>query len=445
VRGTPVTARARAVGAIALALLAAGAVPATAQWQAEEMPGTSGALPPPRSLAFDRDGHALALFESFAADRPSPRFTGIALRGTNGTWSPPTAVAGIGFGSAQAFTYGRTRVLLVTRQVTGYGRYHRARFRLVWAPGSISGPFGAYRQIAASADAPAAAVNPAGDALVAFIPQGGSGVRVAERRAGGGFGAAKLLSGATGVFPVVALNARGDRVVAWLSRGGIQARIAPAGRSWGPIETLSRAGGGLRALMTENGRAVITWAYATLREDRPARLDAGVAVHPRGGAWRHGTLEHAELAPHPPAAEAAAIPVVDSSGQLLVGYTAKHVAGTGVELASVSDSARVLAVTVVSGDSTAATLDDVVAGAASRLAVTWAVHDGSGGARTFAALRPGLGPFAAPADLTPPGQFGLAGSRVAFSPLTGQAVVVRGFVADGKPALAAAVSEPIAR
>jgi hypothetical protein len=60
-------------------------------------------------------------------------------------------------------------------------------------------------------------------------------------------------------------------------------------------------------------------------------------------------------------------------------------------------------------------------------------------------LRPGPGPFDAPAELTLPGQTGLAGSRVAFSPLTGQAVVVRSYEADGQHAFAAASSEPVAR
>ena len=35
--------------------------------------------------------------------------------------------------------------------------------------------------------------------------------------------------------------------------------------------------------MTENGRAVITWANMTVGENQPVRIDAGVAVHPRGG------------------------------------------------------------------------------------------------------------------------------------------------------------------
>jgi hypothetical protein len=429
--------------AVAAALLAAGAPPANAQWRAEDMPGTNGALPPARSLAFDRDGHALALFESFAADR---RYTAIALRGANGVWGTPAEVPGIGFGAAQAFTYARTRVLLVTLQVTGYGRYHRARFRLVWAPGSISGPFGAYRQIAASAGPPSVAVNPAGDALVAFTPQGGSGVRVAERRAGGNFATPRLLSGPNGFGrPVVALNARGDRVVAWIGRAGIQARIAPAGRSWGPIERVSRIrpGDNLRAVMAENGRAVITWTDMAVSEVKPIRVDSGVAVHPRGGSWHTGTLVHAQLALGSFEGEPAAIPVVDSSGQLLVAYTAKHGSGTGVELANVSDSARIGAVTVISGESTVATLDDIAAGAAGRLAVTWAEHGLLGATRTSVVLRPGPGPFDAPADLTLPGQTGLAGSRVAFSPLTGEAVVVRSYEADGRHAFAAAASEPI--
>jgi hypothetical protein len=434
--------------ALAIALLAASPSPAGAQWLAEGMPGTAGALPPARSLAFDRSGRALALFEAFASERRSPRFTGIALRGTDGAWSAPTGVTGIGWGSAQVFAYARTRALLVTRQVTGYGRYHRARFRLVWAPGSTAGRFDAYRQIAPSADPPAVAVNPAGDALVAFTPQGKAGVRIAERRAGGGFGAPRTVSGVNGVGAAVALNARGDRVVAWVDRTGVHARIAPAGRSWGPAQRVSRdrLAGGLRALVAENGRVVVTWAYAEVSESHPARLQAGVAVHPRGGGWHARGLEHSELARQGLPAEAVAIPVVDSSGQLLVAYDAKQGAGVGVELADVSNSAQIGTVIAVSGASTAATLDDVAAGAAGRLALTWAEHDASGGGvRTFARLRPGAGGFDAAADLTLPGQVGLAGSRVAFSPLTGQAIVVRGYLAEGKPALAAAASAPTSR
>jgi hypothetical protein len=59
--------------------------------------------------------------------------------------------------------------------------------------------------------------------------------------------------------------------------------------------------------------------------------------------------------------------------------------------------------------------------------------------RTVVALRPAPGAFEAPVVLTPEGQAGLAGSRVAFGP-GGQALVVRPFVRGGAGALAAAAS-----
>ena len=424
--------------ALAAALLATAGAPAQAAWKAEDMPGTAGALPPVRTLAFDREGRALALFEGFLQQRRPQRFTGIAGRGPGGGWTRPGDVAGVGWGSAQALTYGRTRALLVTRR----------RHRLVSATGRTDGTFGAFRQIAAAAGAFSAAANPSGDALVAFTSPRGTVLRVSERHAGGSFGAPRKLSGAA-IMPAVAISPRGDRLAAWFSRGILRARVRPAGKPWGPVQKVSRETGGgipaLRAAVSANGRLVLAWENADVREDRPVRLDARVAVRARSGGWHVARLEHAMLAGDAFAADPAAIPLFDSGGRLLVAYTAKRGTGTAVEIADVTESARVTSTTTPSGAAINATLDDAAAGEGSRLAVTWAQHDPSGSVHTFAALRPERGPFDAPADLTPPGQLGLAGSRVGFSSVTGEAIVVRSYVSDGKGALAAAVSDPVAR
>jgi hypothetical protein len=423
--------------ALAAALLAMTGAPAQAAWHAEDMPGTAGAVPPVRTLAIDREGRALALFEGFLQQRGPQRFTGIATRGPGGGWTSPGDVAGVGWGSAQALTYGRTRAVLVTRQ----------RHRLVSAMGRTDGRFGGFRQIAAAAGAFSAAANPSGDALVAFTSPSGTDLRVSRRHAGGSFGAPRKLSGAA-VMPTVAIDPRGDRMVAWFSGRFLRVRIQPAGGSWGRVQTVSRhIGAGtsaLRAVMSANGRLVLAWEIADVRADRPVRLDARVAVRARSGGWHVARLQHTTLAGDELAADPAAIPIFDSGGRLLVAYTAKRSSGTAVEVADVTESARVRSTTAPSGAALNATLDDAAAGEGGRVAVTWADHDPSGGVRTFAALRPGTGPFDAPAGLTPPGQPGLTGSRVAFSPVSGEAVVVRSYVADGKGALAAAVSDPSA-
>ena len=209
------------------AVLVASPVAAQAAWHAEEIPGAQGGLPPIRTLTFDREGRALMLFEGFARSRVPQRFTGVAVRGSDGTWARPGDIAGIGWGSAGALLYGRTRALLVTRQVSGYGPFHRARFRLVWATGRSDGSFGPYRRIAASASVPAAAADPSGDALVAYTSQ--LGLRrprePAPRR--------RRLRPATRTRARGASRrgdgARGDAVVAW-SAAGAWCRSASARR-----------------------------------------------------------------------------------------------------------------------------------------------------------------------------------------------------------------------
>jgi len=431
--------------ALAAAVVASGAAAATTSWHAEALPAGPGALPPPRTLAVDREGRALLLFEGITQG-PSPhRFTGTVVRAPDGGWTRTPDIADIGWGSAQALLYGRTRALLVARQVTRFGAFHRARFRLVWAPGRSDGRFAAFRTIDTSADPPAVAADPAGDALVAYARQGGSTLRVSERLAGRSFGAPRVISRSGASRPAVAMNARGDRVVAWFRGDRIEARVRRAGHRWGSVLTVARvprsANQPLRAVITPSGRLLIAWQAADVREDRPVVLTTGVAVRPRDAGWRSATIERATIAAGQGAAvDATTVPLVDSRGQMLVAYTGAHGDGVGVKLARVTSSAHVAATIVLSGDSTAASLDDAAAGPQARIAVTWAEHGPRGEVRTFVALRPGAGAFAAPVALTAEGEVGLVGSRVAFSPLTGQAIVARPIMTGSTATLAGAVS-----
>jgi hypothetical protein len=458
---------------LAVATILSAPGPASGAWQAEPIPGTAGASPP-RSFAFDAEGRASIVFEAFDQRRSPARFTGSALRAPGGSWTRTADVAGIGWGAARAHTYGRTRALLITRQVTGrdavayatggpasggrydlrlvrggsgrlrhpLGPFNRARFRLVWALGRTDGGFGTYREIDRSADVPASAANAAGDALVAYTAQGAAGVRVSERAAGGRFGRSRLLGGSDSVSPAVAVNARGDRVVAWYRGDWIEARIRRAGEAWSAVARVARAPRGsrsIRALVTANGRAVLAWYAAEIRESRPARISASVAIHPRGAGWRSALLERSVLGSQGVPGEAGTIPVVDSRGELLVAWTGRWLQGTGVRVARISESARIEGPVLVSGEDQVATLDDAAAGPLGGVAVTYA-EPLETSVRTWAALRAGTSAFAAAEALTAPGEIGLAGSRVAYSPRSGQPVVVRPLVRDGRGALVAAAS-----
>jgi hypothetical protein len=427
--------------AVAAALPATAPGAAVAAFQAEPIPGTSGALAPV-TLGVDRDGRALAVFEGITQGAAPHRFTGTALRAPGGRWTRGGDLAGLGWGNAAVHLYARTRALLVARQVTGYGAFNRARFRLVWAPGSSDGTFSALRPIAASADAPASAASASGDALVAFARQGGSQLQVAERPAGGGFGAARPIS-PSGVFaPAVAIGERGDRLVAWLRGGRIEARVRRAGHGWGSVLPAGRLPTGgtpaLRALVTANGRFVLAWQAATIREGRPVQLETGAAVRTRTGGWHAATLSRATLPTEGFAADPAAIPLVDTAGRLWVAATIGGAQGPSVALAHLSPTARVVGSEQLSAAGEDATLDDAAAGPGDRLAVTWARHAPGGALATVVRVRAGAAPFGAAETLTPAGEPGLVGSRVAFSPLDGTAVVVRPLVSGGTGALAGA-------
>ena len=97
------------------------------------------------------------LFEGFQQQRSPHKFTGVAVRDPQGAWARAGDLTGVGWGAAQALTYGRTRALVVTRR----------RGRLAWAVGRTDGGFGAFPRIASGVGAHASAVNPSGDTLVA--------------------------------------------------------------------------------------------------------------------------------------------------------------------------------------------------------------------------------------------------------------------------------------
>jgi hypothetical protein len=88
---------------------------------------------------------------------------------------------------------------------------------------------------------PAVAMNPRGDAVVAWaatLPGGLFAVRVVTRNAGGGFGAEQTVpAGGDAAAPTsirVAVNERGDAVVTWVRSAVARVAMRPAGGGFGP-------------------------------------------------------------------------------------------------------------------------------------------------------------------------------------------------------------------
>lgn len=118
-----------------------------------------------------------------------------------------------------------------------------------------------------------------------------SAVRIALRQPGGaGFGRPETLRGSgRPERPSAAVGASGDMLVAWARRLGggrtnIEARVRPAGRRWGPVETLGQGSvaGSLTTAVARNGRAYVAWADSGISESGSGAT-LHVAVRPAGG------------------------------------------------------------------------------------------------------------------------------------------------------------------
>ncbi len=409
---------------VSVALAAAAAAPAQgAGWSETPVPQSTGAIGL-QSWAFGADGRGLLLWEGFR--QPSgPRFTGVAtLAPASSDWTRASDLSGIGWGNAQAVPYGTSRVLLASAQVTGFGRFHRANFRLVSIVGRTDGTLAAPRAIAPSTGAFALAANGTGRALVAFTSQRGTVVQVAERAPGKVFGTPVSRSATSAGTPAAAINARGDRVVAWVRRGRIEARVRPAGGAWGPVQ---RAGSaprvpnvGLRALVTASGDAVLAWGGADVREDRTPRVTYAAAVRSsRATHWSATTLERGTVPTaggEPPLIE----PLEDAKGLVTVAWAGRSGSGMAIKLAG-RQGRTFAAGTAVARADRALELADAASGPDGRLALLWSENPPGGPATAVVLLRAPNGTRAAPERLGT----GIQGGLVAFRAPNGRPVVIR--------------------
>jgi hypothetical protein len=187
----------------------------------------------------------------------------------------------------------------------------------------------------------------------------------------------------------------------------------------------------LSALVARNGRMLVTWGRD--------RGHCGVAVRDARGAWRTRRLE-LRCGPAAVGARGApVVPVADSSGATYVTWTHRTRRANSVILARVGPEGPVSRMVV--SRQRGALLDDVAAGPDGALAVTWAAVLSSTNpllTATYAAIRRRGEPFVVD-RLSPANAIAARGSRVAFHPLTGQAVVAIPFSLGRTLAVGAAV------
>jgi hypothetical protein len=423
---------------LALAWGAGAATASAAAWRLEPIADTAN-VAELHELAFDTQGRGLLSWNGAQRDRDPPVFGGLATRDTAGDWARPTDLRGIAPATMQIGLSGTASALLVAQEDPATG----SRRRLIVADGQSDGGFDTFASLGDFAVEHWSAVNPRGDAIVAWTGERSPFLRVAERPAGGRF--APLRELAVGRTAAVAINARGDRVLVWRAGTRLAGRFKPAGGDWSRTTRFGSVAAiqGLRlsAVVARNGRVVATWGS-------PGR-PCGVATRGATGEWQARTLER-RCGPAGVGTRAApVVPIADSRGATYVAWTGRARSGRrAVKFARVGAGASRTAL-VLSRERGAA-LDGAATDARGSLAITYTAPRPTAARpllfATFAALRRSGGSFGRPDRLTPRNVFAAQGSRVAFQPLTGEPVVAIPFLIGLNVAVGAAVgpAAPIA-
>ena len=421
-------AAARRLLAVLVALGVVAVAPArAATWKLEPIASSEG-VAELQDLAFDAQGRALL---SWNGAPP-----GLATRDPGGGWQRPRDAGAVQAASTQIHV-ARTSALLVAQEAPTDANLRR----LVFADGKADGSFGALTPLDDFVSTHWSAANAAGDAIVAWKGERTPFLRVGERAAGQAFADAREL--AVGRTAAVAINDRGDRVLAWRAGKRLAARVRPAGGDWGDTERFGAITSiqnlRLSALISRNGRIALTWGSAGRA--------CGVSVRTGAGRWTTRTLER-RCGPTSDSRGAPVLALSDSRGATYVAWTGRSRTGRrAVKFARVGGRGPVRA--IVLSRERGAVLDDVAAGPARALAVTYAAPRPTRAnpltVATFAALRRGGGGSFQHDRLTPAGFAARRGSRVAFHPLTGEPVVAVPFLIGLDVAVGAAVGPALPR
>jgi hypothetical protein len=377
-------------------------------------PATTGAAPvavsprtveaSPVSLAFDAAGDGLASWRGLSGTADTSRpFHALAARTPAGAWEAPVTLSRSVLVHDVAL-FGAGGVALATEREQPAGHAH-TRSLVTLSLGNVAPlTFGATtvldrgprRHVAYDGPqptlfSPLVAATPAGTVVVAWqrsFPHRRSGVWVAA----GESGARRL--GPYGGSPSLHLAANGTGLLAWRRGSRVLARVRTAAGSWRPIEVVANVGRytelAQMSIAGADGRFAVALTAIT-------RSGGGVhwrsSLHVRDSGWTASRLEDRTFVP------TGATSYVTDNLRTLVTMTPDgqfHAAWPGLF-------------------GTKAAVDDVAAGPCCRWAATW--FDGS----------PNLTEFGAGAPQVTSGfatERSLAGSRVAYDPLTGKPVVI---------------------
>jgi hypothetical protein len=384
------------LGALALGPATAGAAPVAVS------PRTVEASP--ASLAFDAAGDGLASWRGLSGTADSSRpFHALAARTPAGAWEAPSTLPRSVI-SADVALFGAGRIALVTEREQPAGK---ARTRSLIAlqlgtavPLRLGPPRildrGPVRHVGYDGPrptrfSPLVGVSDIGTVVVAWersSPRSRSGIWIATN------GDHVRRIAPHGGSPSLAIAPDGSGLLAWRRGSRVLARVRTAAGLWGPIDVVANVGRYTELAPTSiagaDGRFAVALTAIT-------RSGGGVhwrsSLHVRNGGWTATRLEDRTFVP------TGATSYVTDNLRTLVTMTPDgqfHAAWPGLF-------------------GTKAAVDDVAAGPCCRWAATW--FDGSPNLTEFGAGDPKLTSGFA----TEPS---LAGSRVAYDPLTGKPVVI---------------------
>jgi hypothetical protein len=176
-------------------------------------------------------------------------------------------------------------------------------------------------------------------------------------------------------------------------------------------------------------------------------LQAGVALQAAKWHWKSFPIERATVSAKAQVLSNLApeiVPLVDTSGRIYVAWNGAEHGLLAVKFAGITASGAGAPITL-SAPGSAATIDGAAAGPPNALVVSWSGHP-PGTVRPlpgvlYASLHRAHGQFAPAVRLTP-GTVSAGSGLVAFQPVTGEAVVISGAIANGNAQLQASISPP---
>jgi hypothetical protein len=217
------------------------------------------------NLAADADAAGLTTLLTSSGDRGSRLYE----HAPGGPWSAPATlpgnprgVAGPVVDAAGQDALGIAWRVDVPRHYSGIDVAVREPGGVLGQPAEVAGPdAGGVRH-------PALAIDPAGDALLAYhvgtsathLNRGG-GIAIVRRSAGGAFSRPAVVDRAVSSAPAVALGPDGTGIVAWTHDHGVYAVSVDAGGRLGKVKRIASSGSvtSLVAAAGRDGAATLAW------------------------------------------------------------------------------------------------------------------------------------------------------------------------------------------